>query len=231
MKDLTPFEQSIGVHFANKDLLLQAFVHRSYINENPKTGFSHNERLEFLGDAVLELVVTSFLYKKYPTKNEGELTAYRAALVNSHTIADVARKLNMNEHLMLSRGESKDLGKARHYILANTFEAVIGAIYLDRGYDAASEFISKNLLPLTEQIVAEKLWQDPKSLIQEKAQEHMGITPVYKVLSQSGPDHDKQFSIGVYVGKELLGSAKGKSKQEAEQEAAKAALVAKKWDK
>ena len=229
MKDLTPFEKTIGVHFANKELLVQAFTHRSYINENPKTGLKHNERLEFLGDAVLELVVTAYLFNAYPDKDEGELTAYRAALVNSHTIADAARALSMNEYLLLSRGESKDTGKARHYILANTFEAVVGAIYLDQGYAAAEKFLTENLLPKMEEIVAKKLWRDAKSLIQEKAQEHMSITPTYRVLGESGPDHDKQFSVGVFVGNEMLASAKGKSKQEAEQEAARAALEAKDW--
>ena len=229
MKDVTPFETAIGVQFSDKKLLTQAFIHRSYINENPKTGLEHNERLEFLGDAVLELVVTDFLHRTYPDQDEGDLTAYRAALVNSHTIADAARELSMNEYLLLSKGESKDTGKARHYILANTFEAVVGAIYLDQGYTAAAKFIADFLLPKMADIVAKKLWRDAKSLIQEKAQEYMSITPTYRVLGESGPDHDKQFSVGVFVGNEMLASAKGKSKQEAEQEAARAGLEAKDW--
>lgn len=223
------FEKIIGIEFKNKKLLVNAFVHRSFLNENAKLGIPHNERLEFLGDAVLELVVTDYLYKKYPNNSEGELTAYRSALVNAVTLSEVAQEIRMNEFMLLSRGESKDTGKARQYILANAFEAVIGAIYLDRGYLGAEKFISSTLYDRIDEIVAKKLWQDPKSLVQEKAQEHVGVTPSYEVVSESGPDHDKKFVIGIFFGKEKVAEGRGKSKQEAETEAAKRALEIKNW--
>lgn len=229
MIKFSDFEEKIKIEFKNKNLLRQAFIHRSYINENPNSGFSHNERLEFLGDAVLELIVTDFLYTKYPTYTEGELTAVRSALVNAVIISEVAFKLDMNEFLLLSKGEAKDNGKARQYILANTYEALIGAIYLDRGYAKAESFISKSLLIRTEEIVTKKLWRDSKSLVQEKAQEHVGFTPAYKVLQENGPDHDKQFTVGVFFGNEKIAEGNGKSKQEAEQKAASAALKIKNW--
>jgi ribonuclease-3 len=190
---------------------------------------SHNERLEFLGDAVLELIVTNFLYKKYPNYTEGELTALRSALVNAIIISEVALKIGMNDFLLLSRGETKDTGKARQYILANTYEAYVGAVFLDQGYIIAEQFIAKTLLPHTEEIVSKKLWRDAKSLVQEKAQEYVNFTPAYKVLSESGPDHDKHFTIGIFFGPDLIAEGKGKSKQEAEQKAAEAALKMKNW--
>ena len=229
MKEFLNFEKKIGINFKDKDLLQQAFIHRSYINENPSAGLAHNERLEFLGDAVLELVVTDFLYQKYPTYTEGELTALRSALVNAVIISAVALDIGMNACLLLSKGESKDNGKARQYILANTYEALIGALYLDQGYSAAEKFISKTILPKTDEIVNKKLWRDAKSLVQEKAQEFVSVTPAYKVLQESGPDHDKHFTVGIYFGKELIASGRGKSKQEAEQKAAENALKAKNW--
>jgi len=229
MIDFNDFEKKVKIVFKDKNLLKQSFIHRSYINENPNTGLSHNERLEFLGDAVLELVVTDFLYKKYPNYTEGELTAVRSSLVNAITVSDTALNIGMNDFLLLSKGESKDNGKARQYILANTFEAFIGAVFLDQGYKVADEFIKKYLLPLTEEIVSKKLWRDAKSLVQEKAQEFIGVTPAYKVLSKSGPDHDKHFTIGITFGDELIAEGKGKSKQEAEQKAAEAALKIKNW--
>lgn len=229
MIKFSDFEKHTGVIFKDKNLLKQAFIHRSYINENPNTGMTHNERLEFLGDAVLELVVTDFLYRKYDSYTEGELTAVRSALVNAVIISDVALASGMNDYLLLSKGEMKDTGKARQYILANTYEAFVGAVYLDQGYDVADEFISKSLLPKTEEIVKKKLWRDAKSLVQEKAQEHVGVTPFYKVLSESGPDHDKCFNVGISFGSDLIAEGKGKSKQEAEQKAAEAALKAKNW--
>lgn len=230
MIDFSKFEERMGVRFSDKKLLTQAFTHRSYINENPRTGVDHNERLEFLGDAVLELVVTDYLYKKYPDQDEGELTAYRSALVNAVIIADIAMELGMNEFLLLSKGESKDNGKARQYILANTYEAYVGSLYLDQGYEACDLFIKKSLLPRIDTIVAQKLWRDSKSLIQEKAQEYVGMTPSYKVLSEAGPDHDKRFTIGIFFGAELIAQGKGKSKQEAEQSAAALALEKNKWN-
>jgi len=223
------FEKNIGVTFANKNLLRQAFTHRSYINENRSGAPDHNERLEFLGDAVLELVITDFLYHKYPQGTEGDLTSYRAAMVNAITLSGVAAKLNMNDLLLLSRGEAKDTGRARQYILANTFEAVVGAIYLDQGYAAAERFIADSTFPLIEEIVAKKLWLDSKSFFQEQAQERVGITPAYNLIRETGPDHDKQFTVGAYLNKELVAEGTGKSKQEAEQEAARAALEAKRW--
>ena len=229
MINFSDFEKKVGVSFKDKSLLKQAFIHRSYINENGGTGLSHNERLEFLGDAVLELVVTDFLYRKYPGYAEGELTALRSALVNAIIISEIASEIGMNEYLLLSKGESKDNGKARQYILANTYEALVGAIYLDQGYDIADKFITKTLLPHTEEIVAKKLWRDSKSLVQEKAQEFVGVTPMYKVLNETGPDHDKHFTVGIYFGKDLIAEGKGKSKQEAEQKAAEAALKVKDW--
>lgn len=228
-KDIDSFTARIGFPFNNKALIEQAFTHRSYLNEHRGATVSHNERLEFLGDAVLELVVTRFLFDKFPGDNEGELTAYRAALVNTNTISQVASKLGMNEFLMLSRGEAKDTGRARQYILANTFESVVGAIYLDQGYDAAEKFIGQNIFPLTDEIVSKKLWQDDKSHLQEEAQERVSITPTYKILSESGPDHDKKFTVGVYLGTELVAEGEGKSKQEAEQSAARVALEKKAW--
>ena len=229
MVNFSDFEKKINVSFKNKDLLMQAFIHRSYINENGGTGLSHNERLEFLGDAVLELIVTDFLFKKYPTYTEGELTALRSALVNAIIISEVASVIGMNDYLLLSKGESKDNGKARQYILANTYEALVGAIYLDGGYNVADKFITKTLLPHTEEIVAKKLWRDAKSLVQEKAQEFVEVTPSYKVLSESGPDHDKHFNVGIYFGTDLIAEGRGKSKQEAEQKAAESALKVRNW--
>lgn len=229
MIDFSKFENQIGAIFKDKGLLTQAFTHRSYVNENPDLPHGHNERLEFLGDAVLELIVTDYLYKNYPNQNEGELTAYRSALVNAVIIAEVATELNMNDFLLLSKGEAKDTGKARTYILANTYEAFLGALYLDLGYEPSRKFVTESLLPKLDLIIKKKLYRDGKSLIQEKAQEVVGITPSYKVISSTGPDHDKQFVIGLYLGKELVAEGKGKSKQEAEQNAAREALEVKKW--
>ncbi len=229
MADLSEFETKLGHSFSDKRLLLSAFTHRSYLNENKAVGREHNERLEFLGDAVLELVVTEFLYAKYPEKPEGELTAFRAALVNTQSISDAGTKLGINEYLLLSRGESKDTGRARMIILANAFEALIGALYLDSGYDIAKKFIADQLFHKTDDVVANKLWQDAKSKLQELAQEKNGITPTYQVMSQSGPDHDKTFLVGAFIGTERLATGEGRSKQEAEQDAAQKALAAKGW--
>ena len=223
------FEEILGFKFKDKGLLKLAFTHRSYLNENRGKVFEHNERLEFLGDAVLELVTTEFLFAKYPKKPEGDLTAFRSALVNAITLSDLASKLGMNDFLLLSKGESKDTGRARQYILANTFEAVVGAIYLDGGYDVAKKFIADNLFPLTDEIVQTKSWLDAKSHFQEKAQEVVSITPVYKTLEEVGPDHDKKFIVGVFLGDEKGAEGEGKSKQDAEQVAAKNGLEVKGW--
>jgi len=229
MKDFTLFEEKIGIHFKNKDLLIRAFTHRSYVNEN-RDAKKHNERLEFLGDAVLELIITEYLFNKYPEKPEGELTAVRAALVNTQSISSAARDLEMNDFLLLSRGETKDIGRARQYILANTVEALLGAIYLDQGYEKAKEHISRTLFSRTDEIVEKKLWQDAKSLLQEKAQDELNITPTYKTVKEEGPDHDKHFTVAVLFDTETITEGKGKSKQEAEQEAARNALTMKGWN-
>ena len=229
MIDFSKFEKKIGITFKNKDLLKQAFIHRSYINEHKNLNMEHNERLEFLGDAVLELVITDHLFKKYPQKPEGDLTSYRAALVNTVTLSHLSTKLSMNDYVLLSRGESKDTGRARQYILANVVEALIGAIYLDQGYESAVFFISQQFFPLTDEIVEKGLWQDSKSRFQEIAQERAGITPSYITLKEKGPDHNKFFVVGVYLEEAHISSGEGKSKQEAEQDAAKNALDVKGW--
>lgn len=229
MPDFSKFETRIGHHFKNQRLLETAFTHRSYLNENRESGREHNERLEYLGDAVLELVVTEFLFAKYPRQPEGDLTAYRAALVNTQSISDAAQKLGMNDFLLLSRGEAKDTGRARQIILANAFEALIGALYLDQGYAASRDFIAKQLFHKTDDVVARRLWQDAKSRFQELAQEKLGITPSYQLMSQSGPDHDKTFVVGAFTGTEKVATGEGRSKQEAEQAAAEKALTAKGW--
>ncbi len=230
-KQFSIFEEKNGINFADKNLLAQAFTHRSYINEHKEEGLEHNERLEFLGDAVLELVITDYLYRTYPAKNEGELTAYRAALVNTITLAEVSRELDLNDFLLMSRGEARDTGRARTYILANALEALIGAIYLDQGYDIAQKFIAKNLFGRTEEIIAERLWLDPKSFFQEKAQEEFNITPSYELVSETGPDHNKQFTVGLLIGKDVVAEGKGHSKQEAEQDAALKGLKTRGWRK
>lgn len=223
------FEDKIGVQFNDIQLLRQAFTHRSYLNEHRGEVQGHNERLEFLGDAVLELISTHFLYTEYPDKAEGELTAFRAALVNAVTLSEVASALGMNDFLLLSKGEAKDTGRARQVLLANAFEAVVGAIYMDLGYDAAKEFITMHLFPKMDDIIKKRLWQDAKSTLQEKVQEHEGTTPHYSVMKETGPDHDKHFVVGVFAGSAFLAEGEGRSKQEAEQSAARAALEAKGW--
>ncbi|OGZ32566.1 MAG: ribonuclease III [Candidatus Niyogibacteria bacterium RIFCSPLOWO2_12_FULL_41_13] len=230
MKHFKDFAEKIGVSFKNEDLLKQAFTHRSYLNENPDWITSHNERLEFLGDAVLELAASDFLFKKFPQKPEGELTSLRAALVNADSLAESAEDLDINNYLLLSRGEAKDVGRGRLYILANTYEAIIGAIYLDQGYGPAEKFIEKTLLLKIEEVLEKGLYRDAKSMFQEKSQEIVQLTPAYKVLEEWGPDHDKQFRVGVFLGEELVAEGEGPSKQLAEQEAAKSGLKIKKWD-
>lgn len=229
MQDISQLEKNLSVVFTSKDLLQTALTHRSYINENPSWHLPHNERLEFLGDAVLELVVTDYLYKNFE-KPEGDLTSFRAALVNSVMIADAASRLGVNEFLFLSRGESKDMGKARMYILANTYEALIGAMYLDQGYDVVEKFIGRTLLTRLPEILEKKLYRDSKSYFQERAQEVSGITPSYKVLKETGPDHDRIFVIGVYLEDELVAEGEGTSKQAAQQEAAENGLKTKGWE-
>ncbi len=227
--DFSKFEKNIGIIFKNKDLLKQAFTHRSYLNEHRDSELVHNERLEFLGDAVLELIVTEHLYQKYPDSTEGELTAYRSALVNAVTMSEAASKIEMNDFLLLSKGEAKDTGRARQIILANTIEAFIGAVFIDQGYEVAKYFISRNIFNLIEKIIEEKTWLDAKSKFQEQAQDYEGVTPQYKTIKEDGPDHDKQFTVGVYLNNNKIAEGAGKSKQEAEQVAADNALKAKGW--
>lgn len=219
----------LGLTFQNLDYFIEAITHRSYLNEHRDHVGNHNERLEFLGDAVLELAATRFLYNKYPAKPEGDLTAYRAALVNTVSLAAVANALGINEMLLLSKGEARDTGRARDVILANAFEAIVGAIYLDQGYDAADAFLAKNLFPKIDEVIAKGAWQDAKSRFQEAAQEKKGITPAYKTISETGPDHDKHFTVAVYMGSEEVGTGVGKSKQDAEQAAAQDALAKTGW--
>lgn len=216
-------KNKFGFTFNNPELLVTALTHRSYMNEHKKSAKEHNERLEFLGDAVLELVVTEYLYKSY-SEPEGILTNWRAALVRTESIGAAGDKLGLIELLRLSRGEKHGSERAREQILANAFEAVTGAIYLDQGYDVAKEFIHKNILSTLEEILASGSWRDPKSRLQEVAQSTEGQTPVYKVLEESGPDHDKIFTLGVFVAGKIKGKGTGPSKQFAQQEAAKAAL-------
>jgi ribonuclease-3 len=228
-KNLSKLEEALGVVFQNKDTLRQALVHRSYINEHPAFKLGHNERLEFLGDAVLELVVTEHLYYNFDNP-EGELTNWRAALVNAEMLADICEGLGVNDYLYLSKGEAKDTStKARRYILANACEAIIGAVYLDQGWDTAKDFINRTVLAELPRVLEKKLYVDPKSRFQEAAQERFSITPSYKVLEESGPDHNKKFVVGVYLGKELVAEGEGTSKHEAQVAAAEAGIEKKDW--
>lgn len=230
MKDFNKLEKKLGIKFKNPDLLKQACVHRSYLNENPDFRLPHNERLEFLGDAVLEIVVTEYLYKNYPDP-EGVLTNWRSALVNSKMLSSKSKGLGLEDYLYLSRGEAKDTGKAREIILANTYEAAIGAIYLDQGMEVTRRFIEKNLLVELRQIIQQKLYIDPKSQLQEIVQDDLRITPTYQVLKEWGPDHARQFLMGVYLEDKLIGQGEGRSKQEAQVKAAENALKKEGWRK
>jgi len=228
MNDITSTAEALGLRFNDPELLAEALTHRSYLNENRKAK-THNERLEFLGDAVLELVATHYLFTKFPASPEGELTTYRAALVNTVSLAETAGAIGINDHLRLSKGEARDTGRARQIILADALEAVIGAIYLDQGYDAAGAFIAKHLFPKVTSIVANQGFKDAKSRFQEAAQDKEGITPRYEVLAEVGPDHDRVFTVGVFLGALETAHGEGRSKQEAEQEAAQNALDNKGW--
>lgn len=228
MEDFSQLEKTIQIDFKNKDYLRTALIHRSYLNEHPEER-EHNERLEFLGDAVLELVVTDHLYLNYQNP-EGDLTNWRAALVNSHMLAETASDIGLENFLLLSKGEAKDNNtKARQYIMANAVEALIGAIYLDQNYAQAKEFISQNILVKLPHILENKLYIDAKSKFQEEAQARTGITPSYHVMEESGPDHAKHFKVGVYLNDELVAAGAGSSKQEAQMEAAAAGLESKGW--
>ncbi len=227
-KDTTELEAFMGFSFGDKALLKLAFIHKSYVNENPNENFS-NERLEFLGDAVLELSVTDFLFKNYPNEPEGELTNWRSALVKGKNLAQVARHLHLGDYLLLSRGEDLSGGRDKDYILANTVEAFIGALYLDKGYDQANEFITRHIIALLEEIIAQGLHIDAKSHVQELAQDRLNLTPRYELVQDSGPDHEKTFVMGIHFGSHLVGMGSGPSKQEAEQAAARDALKKQGW--
>jgi ribonuclease III len=229
MPDFETFQKQLGVSFNKPELLTEALTHRSYLNEHRDYAGAHNERLEFLGDAVLELATTDFLFKKFPAKPEGELTSYRAALVNTVSLAESAQKLGVNDYLLLSKGEAKDTGRARDVILADAFEALIGAIYLDAGYESAGAFIAKNLYGKIDAIIANRAYQDAKSRFQEIAQEKRSTTPRYETLSEEGPDHARHFTVGVFIGSEEIARGEGESKQEAEQAAAQAGLNKTGW--
>lgn len=217
-------EKIIGIKFKNPLLLKEALTHRSFLNENPAWPTFHNERLEFLGDAVLELSVTELLFHKLPDYDEGRLTSIRAALVNHQMLAQIAAKIGLDKYIYLSRGEAKGTPKAKEVILGNAVEALIGAIYLDQGYETAKHFVARFILVNLERIIREKLYRDPKNFLQELIQEKKKITPSYEVLEESGPDHQRIFTVGVYFDKTLIAKGKGTSKQEAEREAALNAL-------
>lgn len=229
MKDLSFLEKKLGIEFVDKNLLTNAFTHRSYLNENKDFQGEQNERLEFLGDAVLELAVTEHLYKAYPAKPEGELTTWRAALVNAKMLSFIAKELEFNDYLLLSKGEAKENGKARDYILANSFESFIGALYLDQGFKVCEKFIEQYLLCKLPHILENKEFEDAKSRFQEMAQEKESTTPNYKSLQEWGPDHAKNFKIGVFLEQVLVAEGEGSSKQEAEENAARNALRRKGW--
>lgn len=222
--NLNNLEEKIGSNFKDKDLLKTAFIHRSFLNEHPNEKLPHNERLEFLGDSVLGFVISNYLYKKYPNHPEGDLTNFRSSIVNARILSKVAKNLNLGDYLYLSRGEEATGGRDRQYILANTYESLLGAIFLDRGLDKATDFVNKTLVPHLTDIIKKKLYKDYKSQLQEISQAKFNITPSYKLISERGPDHTKIFEIGVYLDKKLIAKGTGKSKQTSEQEAAKIAL-------
>jgi ribonuclease-3 len=228
MLDIPIFERRLGFTIKNKSYFQEAITHRSYLNEHRGYKLPHNERLEFLGDAVLELVVTENLFHGYD-RPEGEMTAWRAALVNGEMLAKIGKELGIEEFLLMSRGEAKDTGRARQYIVANAMEAIIGALYLDQGYEAAKKFIVAHVLSHLPEVLDQKLYADAKSLFQEKAQEAYSTTPTYRVLKEWGPDHDRHFVAGVFIGEELIAEGEGVSKQEAQRAAAKQALEVKGW--
>ena len=218
-------EEILGFKFNNKELLKEALTHRSYVNEHPNWSVPNNERLEYLGDAVLELAVTEYLYAKYPEYREGKMTSLRAALVNHIILSKIAKDILLQKFVLLSRGEAKDTGRARDVILANAIEALLGAVYLDRGYEVVRGLIKKFVLTKLPEVVEKGLERDSKSVLQEIVQEKMKLTPSYRVLEENGPDHQKEFLVGVLFGDEMIEKGRGNSKQEGEYRAAENALA------
>jgi ribonuclease III len=231
MQKFAPLEKKIGIKFKEKKFLEIAFTHKSYINEHRDEGLEDNERMEFLGDAVLELISTEHLYKNHPEQNEGEMTNFRSALVQGKNLALIARELELGKYLALSHGEENSGGREKNYILANTLEALIGAIYLDQGFVPAKVFVQNFILIGLDEIIEKKLHIDPKSRFQEIVQEKMEVTPSYEILKEKGPDHDKKFECGVFIKKKMIATGLGTSKQNAEEDAAKKALIKKGWHK
>lgn len=230
MPELSQLQKILGWKFKNQEILRQAMVHRSYLNEHPEFLGGHNERLEFLGDAVLEIVVTEYLFLNYPDTPEGDLTNWRASLVNAKMLYVIAAELGLEEYLYLSRGEAKDKNKkSRHYILANAVEALIGSIYLDQGLERAKSFILDKIVVKLPEILQTQSYLDPKSRFQEQAQDKRGITPNYEILGEEGPDHAKIFTVGLYLGEELIANGIGSSKQEAQVDAAAKGLKILNW--
>jgi ribonuclease-3 len=217
-------EQKLGIVFHDQELLQTAFVHRSFVNEHKQQQYKDNERLEFLGDAVLELIITEYLYKKYKTAAEGELTNIRSAVVRKENLAKVAQKLNLGKYLRLSRGEEKSGGRTKDYLLANTCEALIGCLFLDQGLKVCEHFVHQYIIPTIKTILQKKLYIDAKSALQEYTQDKLHITPTYKVLEDKGPDHDKTFTMGVFLNEKLIAKGSGSSKRKAEEQAAYKAL-------
>ncbi len=229
MTDYNKIAQFLNLNFSNQDLLKEALTHRSYLNEHQDWLFSNNERLEFLGDAVLDLVTAEYLFRQHPDLQEGDLTNIRASLVNTDSLLEVAEKLKLQNYLLVSKGEQKDLTSNRPHPLANAVEAIIGALYLDGGIEKAQSFIEKHILQKTDSILKSHSYKDPKSLFQEKSQMVVGMTPFYKVVKEWGPDHAKQFEVELYLGEEPISRGEGFSKQGAEIAAARQALTLKKW--
>ena len=226
--DLEKFKEKLAIEIVNPDLFQEALTHRSYLNEHKDYKHPHNERLEFLGDAVLELAVTRHLFDHFKNP-EGELTSFRAALVNGDMLGNIGNALGIQDFLLMSRGEAKDTGRARLYLVANAMESIIGAIYLDQGYDAANDFIEKYVMVRLDEVLAQGLHTDPKSRFQELAQEKAGVTPNYRVIREWGPDHDRHFVAGVFLDEEMVAEGEGVSKQDAQREAAKQGLLKKGW--
>ncbi len=225
MKQLKALEEHLGISFNDKSLLLRALTHRSYLNENPDPSLTDNERLEFLGDAVLDFVVAEHLYHRYPEMQEGEMTALRSVLVQERTLADLARRLDLGRYLRLGRGEDASGGRQRAPLLCATFEALVGALFLDQGFEGAKEFILEHMRPLIAQVLEERRYKDPKSQLQELSQGLWQITPVYRTVSERGPDHAKEFTVEVLIGNRVVGRGEGRSKHHAEEAAARVALA------